>query len=512
MDLTHLNEALTGRYELEDEIGRGGMATVYRAHDVRHGRQVAVKVLLDDVVSWLGADRFLQEIRIAAQLQHPHILALFDSGTAGHRDGGTEILYYVMPLVQGESLRQMLVRRGRLDFDEVVAITDEVADGLGYAHRSGIVHRDIKPENILLSEGHAVIADFGIAKAVSTAGGRPLTRSGFPLGTPGYMSPEQAAGTTELDARTDVYGLACVTYEMLVGDVPGVWLSERSLGDGRLHEVPAEHRAALSSLPQGVEAVLASAMSMSASTRTTSPVDFARGLRSPVSQAKRRYSDTEAKGIIGRAASLEANVSGGDGMTIGGIKEIAREVNIPTRHVDEAAFASFALTPLRPIRARLLGVPASIDLSDSVPGEVPERELPVMLEMVQETFGETGRLEQTLGSGFLWRSDARGMWMPGEQGRVSRVQVTPRDGRTKITVAEDQTHMLGMMVGVGALPVGLAVLSLGSGDIAGPAIASAIGIIIGGAIFWWRSHWRKRKRVLAGLMQRLKRHIVSTAG
>ena len=509
MDLTHLNEALTGRYELEDEIGRGGMATVYRAHDVRHGRQVAVKVLLDDVVSWLGADRFLQEIRIAAQLQHPHILALFDSGTAGHRDGGTEILYYVMPLVQGESLRQMLVRRGRLDFDEVVAITEEVADGLGYAHRSGIVHRDIKPENILLSEGHAVIADFGIAKAVSTAGGRPLTRSGFPLGTPGYMSPEQAAGTTELDARTDVYGLACVTYEMLVGDVPGVWLSERSLGDGTLHEVPAEHRRYLSALPQGVEAVLANAMSMSASTRTPSPVDFARGLRSPGSRPKRRYSDTEAKGIIGRAASLEAIAGAGDGMTIGGIKEIAREASIPTRLVDEAAMA---LPALRPIRARLLGVPSSIDLSDTVPGEVPESELPVLLEMVQDTFSETGRLEPTLGSGFLWRSDARRMWTPGEQGRVSRVQVTPRDGRTKITVAEDQTHMLGMMVGVGALPVGLAVLSLGSGDIAGPAIGSAIGIIIGGAIFWWRSHWKKRKRVLAGLMQRLKRHIVSTAG
>ncbi len=394
MDLTHLNDALAGRYELEEEIGRGGMATVYRAHDVRHGRQVAVKVLLEDVASWLGADRFLQEIRIAAQLQHPHILALHDSGDAGG------LLYYVMPLVQGESLRQMLVRRGRLDFDEAVAITDEIADGLGHAHRNGIVHRDIKPENILLSEGHAVIADFGIAKAVSTAGGRPLTRSGFPLGTPGYMSPEQAAGTTDLDARTDVYGLACVTYEMLVGDVPGVWLSERSLRDGTLHEVPAAHRVALSALPQGVEAVLASAMSMSASTRTASPVDFARGLASPGALPKRRYSDTEAKEIMGRAASLEASAGTGDGMTIGGIKEIAREASIPTGLVAEAAIA---LTPVRPTPARLLGLSASIDLSDSVPGEVPESELPVLLEMVQDTFGVTGRLEQMLGSGFLWQ-------------------------------------------------------------------------------------------------------------
>ncbi len=505
MDLTHLNEALTGRYELEKEIGRGGMATVYRASDLRHGRQVAVKVLLEDVASWLGADRFLQEIRIAAQLQHPHILALFDSGTVGPRDGGTEILYYVMPLVHGESLRQMLVRRGRLDFDEAAAITDEVADGLGYAHRNGIVHRDIKPENILLSEGHAVIADFGIAKAVSTAGGRQLTRSGFPLGTPGYMSPEQAAGTTDLDARTDVYGLACVTYEMLVGDVPGVWLSERSLRDGTLHEVPAAHRAALSSLPQGVEAVLASAMSMSASTRTASPVDFARGLRSPVSPAKRRYSDTEAKGIIGRAASLEANSSGGDGMTIGGIKEIARDVNIPTRYVDEAAIA---LTPVRPIPARLLGLHASIDLSDSVPGEVPESELPVLLEMVQDTFGVTGRLEQTLGSGFLWQSGGRQVWDTRAKGRVSSVRVTPRQGLTKITIGEDQTHALGMMVGLGVVPIGMAVAMFESPSF---AMFAVVAVLLGSAVAWWRQHWTKRKRVLADLMRRLKQHVVSTA-
>jgi len=501
MDLTQLNEALTGRYELEEEIGRGGMATVYRAHDVRHGRQVAVKVLLEDVASWLGADRFLQEIRIAAQLQHPHILALHDSGDAGG------LLYYVMPLVQGESLRQMLVRRGRLDFDEAAAITDEVADGLGYAHRNGIVHRDIKPENILLSEGHAVIADFGIAKAVSTAGGRPLTRSGFPLGTPGYMSPEQAAGTTDLDARTDVYGLACVTYEMLVGDVPGVWLSERSLRDGTLHEVPAAHRAALSALPDGVEGVLASAMSMSASTRTASPVDFARGLRSPGTLPKRRYSDTEAKDIIGRAASLEASTGTGNGMTIGGIKEIAREASIPTRHVDEAALA---VTPVRPTRTRLLGVPASIDLSDSVPGEVPERELPVLLEMVQDTFGETGLLEQTLGSGFLWQSvPSRGVGVVRTEGRISRVQITPRNGRTKITVGEDQTHALGMMVGLGAIPIGMAVVSFGSPSF---RMFALVAVVLVGAVAWWRRHWNERKRVLSGLMRRLKQHVASTAG
>jgi serine/threonine protein kinase len=502
VQIDRLNEALAGKYELVNEVGRGGMATVYAARDLRHDRQVAVKVLLEDVASWLGADRFLQEIRIAARLQHPHILALHDSGDAGG------LLYYVMPLVKGESLRQMLVRLGRLSFDEAVAITGEVGDALGYAHRNGIVHRDIKPENILLSEGHAVVADFGIAKAVSTAGGQPLTRSGFPLGTPGYMSPEQAAGTTDLDARTDVYGLACVTYEMLVGDVPGVWLSERSLREGILHEVPAAHRRYLSSLPSGVEAVLVSALSMAASTRTPSPVDFARAMQSPASRPKRRYSDTEAKDIIGRAASLEAVAGGGDGMTIGGIKDIAREASIPTRLVDMAAIA---LTPLRPIRARMLGVPTSIDLSDSVPGEVPERELPVLLEMVQDAFGETGRLEQTLGAGFLWRSvESRGVGLVRPEGRISRVQVTPRHGRTKITIGEDQTHRLGIMVAVGAIPIAMGILGTGGGNLSVPIMGATGAVLVSAAVVWWRSHWNKRKQVLSSLMQQLKQHVAST--
>ena len=198
--------ALAGRYDLEGKIGQGGMATVYLAHDVKHDRRVALKVLQPEVASLLGSDRFLQEIRIAAQLQHPNILTLHESGDAGG------FLYYAMPFVDGESLRDLLQRTGPLDLETALSVNAEVADALSYAHRSGIIHRDIKPGNILLSEGHAVVADFGIAKAVSTAGGEPLTQTGFPLGTPGYMSPEQAAGTTRLDERTDVYSLACVFY------------------------------------------------------------------------------------------------------------------------------------------------------------------------------------------------------------------------------------------------------------------------------------------------------------
>jgi serine/threonine-protein kinase len=188
------------------------MATVYLARDVRHGRDVAVKVLRPDLAELIGTERFLHEIEIAAQLTHPHILTLIDSGAAD------AFLYFVMPFVDGPSLRGLLNEKRRLDVKLAVGLAREVADALDYAHRRGIVHRDIKPENVLLSEGHAVVTDFGIAKALITAGDQRLTRSGFPLGTLGYMSPEQAAGRTDLDATTDVFSLACVAYEMLVGE------------------------------------------------------------------------------------------------------------------------------------------------------------------------------------------------------------------------------------------------------------------------------------------------------
>ena len=190
------------------------MATVYLAHDRRHEREVAVKVLRQDLAATLGAERFLKEIQIAARLTHPHILPVHDSGEAGG------FLYYVMPFIDGLSLRQRLEARGALVEADALEITRRVGDALTYAHRMGVVHRDIKPENILFAQGHPIVADFGIAKAVSTAGEQHLTRTGFPIGTPGYMSPEQAAGLSDLDARTDVYSLAIVVYEMLVGSAP----------------------------------------------------------------------------------------------------------------------------------------------------------------------------------------------------------------------------------------------------------------------------------------------------
>jgi serine/threonine-protein kinase len=208
-----LAHALGDRYELVRELGRGGMATVYLANDRKHGRQVAVKALRPDLAASLGAERFLREIRMAATLQHPHVLALYDSGEA---DG---VLYYVMPYVEGESLRDRLRREVQLPVDDALRIASETADALAYAHARGIVHRDIKPENILLSNGHAVVADFGIARAVSAAGSERLTQSGIALGTPLYMSPEQGTGDS-VGPASDVYALGCVLHEMLTGEPP----------------------------------------------------------------------------------------------------------------------------------------------------------------------------------------------------------------------------------------------------------------------------------------------------
>jgi len=208
--LERLTNTLADRYRVERELGAGGMATVYLAHDLKHARDVAIKVLHPDLGAALGAERFLSEIRTTARLQHPHILPLLDSGE------GDGLLYYVMPLVRGETLRARLERERQLSVDDAVRIAREVASALEHAHKQGIIHRDIKPENILLQDGAAVVADFGIALAVQSAGGARMTQTGLSLGTPQYMSPEQATGERVIDARSDVYALAAVTYELLI--------------------------------------------------------------------------------------------------------------------------------------------------------------------------------------------------------------------------------------------------------------------------------------------------------
>jgi serine/threonine-protein kinase len=211
---SRLSTAVAERYKLERHLGEGGMATVYLAEDLKHDRKVALKVLKPELAAVLGAERFVQEIKTTASLQHPNILPLFDSGEA---DG---FLYYVMPFIEGETLRDKLNRETQLGIEEAVGITTDIADALDYAHRHNVIHRDIKPENILLHDGRPMVADFGIALAVSAAAGGRMTETGLSLGTPHYMSPEQATAEKDLTNRSDIYSLGSVLYEMLTGEPP----------------------------------------------------------------------------------------------------------------------------------------------------------------------------------------------------------------------------------------------------------------------------------------------------
>src|SRR6266545_1648831 len=239
-----LAEALSSRYRLERPLGQGGMATVHLAEDLKHRRKVAVKVLRSDLATALGTERFLREIEIAAALNHPHILAVHDSGEAAG------VLYYVMPYVEGESLRDRLRRDKQLPLEDALQITREVADALDYAHHEGVIHRDIKPENILLQAGHAVVADFGIARAVSAAGGTKLTATGTAVGTPAYMSPEQVMGSRDLDGRSDLYSLGCVLYEMLAGVPPFAGTAAESLVYQHLSATPPPVKSVRPSVPE----------------------------------------------------------------------------------------------------------------------------------------------------------------------------------------------------------------------------------------------------------------------
>lgn len=272
MDLRRrLEAALTGRYAVEHEIGRGGMSVVFLARDLRHSREVAVKVLRPELAASLGPERFLREIQVAAGLAHPHIVPLYDSGEA---DG---CLFYVMPYIPGESLRDRLLREGRLGVSEAVALTREVADALEFAHRAGVVHRDIKPENILLQAGHAVVADFGIARAISAAGGDRMTASGIAVGTPDYMSPEQAAGDEHVDGRSDIYSLGCVAFEMLVGRPPFSGTTPQKVLAQKLGAA-APSLSALEPVPGAVSRAVARALQKLPEDRFPTAADFAAAL------------------------------------------------------------------------------------------------------------------------------------------------------------------------------------------------------------------------------------------
>ena len=272
-----LAAALADRYRLERELGAGGMATVYLAHDLRHDRNVALKVLRPELAAVIGADRFLAEIKTTAALQHPHILPLFDSGQA---DG---FLFYVMPLIEGESLRDRLNRERQLPVDDAVRLAKEIGAALDYAHRHGVIHRDIKPENILLHDGAALVADFGIALAVSHAGGSRMTETGLSLGTPGYMSPEQATGERALDARADVYSLGCLLYEMLAGEPPHTGPTIQAVIAAVVTKEPERLGARRRSVPANVEAAVHRALAKLPADRFATAEAFVKALSEPAS-------------------------------------------------------------------------------------------------------------------------------------------------------------------------------------------------------------------------------------
>jgi serine/threonine-protein kinase len=278
----HLAAALADRYRLERVLGHGGMATVYLAEDLKHHRKVAVKVLKPELAAVLGAERFLKEIEVTASLQHPGILPLFDSGRAGGQtDGRTEdFLFYVMPFVEGESLRDRLTREKQLAVTDAVRIATEVASALDYAHRQGVIHRDIKPENIMLHEGRALLADFGIALAVSEAGGARLTETGMSVGTPHYMSPEQATGERVLDARSDLYGLAAVLYEMLTGEPPHSGPTARAVVAKLMTAEPVAVGVLRPGVPAAVEQAVTRALAKVPSDRFATLAQFAAALES----------------------------------------------------------------------------------------------------------------------------------------------------------------------------------------------------------------------------------------
>jgi serine/threonine protein kinase len=439
---TDLSAALAARYDLRAVLGRGGMATVYLAQDRKHHREVAIKVLRPEIATSLGSERFLAEIQIVARMVHPHVLAMHESGDA---DG---FVYYVMPYIEGGSLRQRLDAE-QLGATGALAIAAPVADALGYAHRLGVLHRDIKPENILFAQTHPIVADFGIAKALSSASGPHLTRTGISIGTPGYMSPEQAAGFSDVDERTDVYSLAVVVYEMIVGQIPGRWPSEDAVHAGRFLEAPQSHRARLAAAGGVIEGALVRGLAVRPDYRTVSPavlMDELRGTASP--KSRRRYLPEEIDEIVKRASELEVSTPTESGaMTIGGVERLAADVGIPVEHVRSAVASmtprpSGLATPLEPPKVnKFLNAPTRLLYERIIDGELDQRDFPVVVEEIRRVMENVGQVSQ-LGQSFSWS-----MVRSGSPRRDLEVSVNVRSGKTRITVHENLNQLVGQVFG-----------------------------------------------------------------
>jgi hypothetical protein len=452
----------------------------------------------------LGADRFLREIRITARLNHPHILPLLDSGYA---DG---FLYYVMPYVTGVSLRRLLSRVEELTIDQKIRITLMVAAALDHAHAHGVIHRDIKPENILFSEGLPVVADFGIAKAVSAAGPENLTKSGFPLGTPGYMSPEQATGMVEADARTDVCGLASVVYEMLIGDTPGVWPVPDEVEVGRFGDVPYGHREKLDLLPGRVEQVLVRALALRPAHRYATPFEFAKALALAADRSE-LLDESETRVILGRVAELEkSSQSDPNALSIGAVEQAAAEVGIEPERVREAAEelgvdADRFAAGLVEHRSTATVSGGKLRFQREAEGEISEEVHQTLVDEIDTRLGIVGRVSP-FGRSLTWSPAA-----PSDDERNVVVKITPQGGRTRIHV-EERVELSGWvrLVPVGGVVLGAAVGILAAGVFRAPDTVmgfSALGMALVGAIGTLRATtWficRRRRSDLEHLANRL---------
>ena len=513
--LDRLKAALSNRYAIEREIGSGGMATVYLAEDLKHRRKVAVKVLRPDLAATLGSERFLREIEVAAQLNHPHILPLLDSGAA------EDFLYYVMPHVSGGSLRQRLLSTEKLSTNDVARITEEVARALEHAHRIGVIHRDVKPENILFSEGVAVVADFGIARVVGSVSREALTRSGFPLGTPGYMSPEQAAGNTSLDLQTDVCSLACVVYEMLVGETPGVWSTPEEVRVGRFLELPQGHRELLDNLPGRVEQVLVKGLALRPAHRFAGTRELAETLVLALEPGA-KLSDPEVRRILGRAAELAVDPPPEEGvLSLGGVEQAAAEVGIPPAMVREAADAaaddgSYDVEGPQAgsQHGGYLGMTGRIELELELNATPSLRNYSAMLEEIRKSIGEAGRVNETFDQSFFWEGR-----LPSISSRKVQITVTDVGGRSRVRIVEhmgeDVAVLLASFVGGTALAVAVLFAVESATD-------SAVLTALAGAAAWFGQFGavrvlysrfiKRRYHTLRRLLTRLSHHIAGPDG
>ena len=428
---SRLDAALSHRYQLERELGRGGMATVWLARDLRHGRRVALKVLHPELAATLGPDRFLREIEIAASLAHPNILPLHESGEA---DG---YLYYVMPYVEGESLRDRLRREIQLPIEDAIRIAREVADALGYAHGHRLIHRDIKPENILLEAGHAVVADFGVARAIETAGSDLLTATGLVVGTPAYMSPEQAGGSDRLDGRSDLYSLGCVLYEMLAGEPPFSAPTPQALAAKHLHAPAPRIEVTRATVPRVIAEALDRAMAKVPADRFGTAQEFARvlaGVRQDALTSRARGPRPKARRVAAAAAALAGTVGIGlwvgrspDGRPLDANRVVVfplrEQRNSPSRGQGEAVatYIGYALEgsePLKWIEAwdRLSeGERSGVqDVTPEVAADITRREgaryyIEGSIVPLQDSIAVVLRLRDVLGDSLIKRVGAAGL-------------------------------------------------------------------------------------------------------